>query len=304
MGRPTTLAAVVVTYNRSAKLARVLDALAAQSRRPDAIYVIDNASTDDTAQVLEARDDAGLQHIRLSENIGGAGGFHEGIKLAYKEGHDFLWVSDDDAYPEPDAIERLLSRLAEFESRTEWRPPFACSMVKWIDGDLCEMNIPQPVWDWPRFYAAETPYMLVGSCSFVSVLLPRWAIERHGLPIKDYFIWHDDVEYTMRLARSYPGLYVPESVVIHDTPENKGVNYGLVTEANLWKFKYGARNETSRRWRDQGAYGVAAFAYGVRGQLRAAAVPIGLRREIYKAMWRGLRFQPATEGPLGDGQDL
>ena len=30
------------------------------------------------------------------------------------------------------------------------RLPFACSVVRWTDGDLCEMNNPEPTWDWSR----------------------------------------------------------------------------------------------------------------------------------------------------------
>jgi GT2 family glycosyltransferase len=292
-----SVAVVIVTFNRSAKLSKVIDAVCAQTVKPDAIYIIDNASTDDTPKVIAKKPDTTIHHIRLPENIGGAGGFHEGIKLAYAEGHDYLWISDDDAYPEPDAVEKLLFQIQDFEERTAWKPGFACSMVKWTDGSLCEMNVPKPIWDWPRFYSAETPCLLVESCSFVSVLVPRWAIEKHGLPIKEYFIWHDDTEYTQRLSQSYPGLFCPDSVVVHDTPENQGVHFGLVNTSNLWKFKYGARNESSKRHRTQGLYGVLAFVHNVRGQMAAGKVPRGLRRQIYAAIWRGLFFRPIVQKP-------
>ena len=56
--RPTeTVAVVVVTFNRADLLARLLDGLAAQTHRPDAVIVVDNASSDHTRQVLEARPD-------------------------------------------------------------------------------------------------------------------------------------------------------------------------------------------------------------------------------------------------------
>ncbi len=285
-------AAVIVTYNRSVKLKKVVEALLAQTVRPDVIYVIDNASTDDTAAVVEAMTDPSVRHVRLPENIGGAGGFHEGMRIAYEQGAQYLWISDDDAYPEPDALQKLIDGIGGFEENFEWRPSFACSNVKWVDGSLCEMNTPATMWDWPRFYSASTPWLLVRSCSFVSVLIPRWAIAEHGLPIKDYFIWYDDAEYTQRIAKSYPGIFVPDSLVVHDTPENKGVNYGFVTEQNIWKFRYGARNETSFRYRELGMSGVAAFAWQAHTQMTKGGVPFKLRLEIYCSILKGLKFRP------------
>lgn len=290
----TRTAAVIVTFNRSAKLMQVLDALERQTLKPDEIFVVDNASTDDTGALVAGRAKGlpSIRYIRLPENVGGAGGFHAGMKAAYASGANYLWISDDDAYPEPDALERLLEAITSFEIENGWRPGFACSRVNWTDGSVCEMNIPHPVWDWSRFVTPGTAWALVDSCSFVSVLIPRWAVREHGLPIADYFIWFDDAEYTRRLSKSYPGIYVPESIAIHDTPDNKGVNYGLVTAKSLWKFAYGARNETSFHMRERGLPGMAAFAYRVRSQMREGQVPWSIRRRIYAAILRGYRFRP------------
>lgn len=291
----TILAAVIVTYNRKDKLEKVIRSLELQTRRPDRIYVVDNASTDGTRELLEGMAHADLIHMRLAENIGGAGGFNVGMKAAYADGFDLVWISDDDAYPQEDAIEKLVEGLARYEEISGHRPTYACSAVRCPDGSWCEMNTPETVWDWPRYYSAETPFMMVQCCSFVSVLVPRWAIEYHGFPIKDYFIWFDDSEYTRRLAKSYPGVFVPDSMVIHDIGVNQGVNYGLITDKSIWKYKYGARNETSFRRREQGFPGVLAFAYQVHRQMKGGRLPRHFRRDIYKAIWQGMWFSPVIE---------
>lgn len=297
MGALNRTVAVIVTFNRSAKLMKVLDALERQTLRPDVVLVVDNASTDDTPALVEARaarDDT-IRHLRLPKNVGGAGGFHAGMKAAFQMGAQYFWVSDDDAYPRPDALERLHDALDRFQEQNDFRPSFACSRVEWIDGTLCEMNCPRPVWDWARFLHPEAPWVLVDSCSFVSALIPRWAVSDHGLPIADYFIWFDDAEYTRRIARSYPGLFVPESVVVHDTPDNRGVNFGMIDDKSLWKFRYGARNETSWRRREAGLISVLAYAYGVRRQMRQGGVPRAARRQIYASIFKGLSFQPKID---------
>lgn len=295
----STLAAVIVTYNRLDKLKLVVEALKKQSVLPERIFVIDNASTDETGDFLAdlQTQDPRFQHVRLPENVGGAGGFHEGARIAYEDGFDYIWFSDDDAYPEPQAIELLLTGIIDFEDKFTWRPSFACSSVKWTNSDLCEMNIPNTVWDWPRFYSPDTPYFLVGSCSFVSVLVPRWAFAEHGFPIKDYFIWYDDAEFTQRIAKSYPGIYCPNSIVFHDVPENKGVNFSLVSQKNIWKFRYGARNETSFWRRERGWMGVFSYARRVWGQMRQGKVEARLRREVLLAIWKGCFFTPEIVRP-------
>ena len=46
--------------------------------------------------------------IRMNKNIGGSGGFHEGIKKAYEKGYDWIWIMDDDAEPEKTALEEMM----------------------------------------------------------------------------------------------------------------------------------------------------------------------------------------------------
>ncbi len=296
-----SLAAVVVTHNRLAKLKTVLTALQNQTRAPDRVYVVDNASCDGTDAFLTkfCADTPRFTHLRLPGNIGGAGGFHAGTRRAYDDGHDLIWLSDDDAYPAPNAIEILETALHDFEAKNQFRPAFACSMVKWTDGSICEMNVPTPVWDWPRFFTPETAQFLIASCSFVSVLIPRSSFDSFGFPIKDYFIWYDDVEFTQLIAQGAPGIFCPESIAVHDIPENKGVNFTRVNSENIWKFRYGARNEASARWRNHGWASVAIYLRGAFHQMRAGRVPWRLRLQVFTAIGRGLFFKPEIDHPNG-----
>lgn len=291
----TRLVAVLVTRNRAGSLLQVLDALDSQTRRPDLIVVVDNASTDDTAACLAARaaSDQRLRPVRLDRNLGGAGGFAEGIRAAYALGADELWLSDDDAIPQRDTISTLINTLERFEKAHARRPPFACSRVVWTDGSHCEMNTPRPVWDWPRFLTETGGVALVDSCSFVSVLIPRWAVERHGLPLAEYFIWFDDAEYTRRLSADHPGLYVPSSVIRHDIALNRGVNFGRVTPEDLWKFRHGARNQASFHLHREGWVSYILFIDHVLRQLRAGKVPFRLRWPIWRSLAAALTFNPA-----------
>ena len=105
-----TVAIVVVTYNRADLLERMLAGLAALERLPEAVIVVDNASTDRTPEVLAAATNPGLQVLRAEENLGGAGGFHRGVGAAYEQGFDRIWLMDDDVIPAPDCLTVLLAQ--------------------------------------------------------------------------------------------------------------------------------------------------------------------------------------------------
>lgn len=217
-----TVAAVVVTYNRKKLLDECLQALLRQTRSLDRIIVIDNASTDGTPEFLAQKgyfSNPIIDYVRLPENTGGAGGFHEGIKHGYKGGFSFLWLMDDDTIAQEKALAELITTYERFDP--DHRPLLLASKVTWNDGCIHPMNIPGiKVEDVERLFLAVSHSTLsLRSSSFVSVLLHRSLIEKFGLPLAKYFIWNDDVEYTARILRHEFGVLVPTSVVVHKTRE-------------------------------------------------------------------------------------
>lgn len=107
--------AIVVTYNRKELLRECLAALAAQTRPPDRVLVVDNASSDGTQAMVEAEYEE-VELLALPTNQGGAGGFHEGMKRAHVDGAEWLWLMDDDTIPRPDALAELLAAPARLGS--------------------------------------------------------------------------------------------------------------------------------------------------------------------------------------------
>jgi len=293
------VAAVVVTYNRLDKLKKGIASIRASSVRPRTIVLVDNASTDGTGDYLRSiAGDEDVHVLSLPENVGGAGGFAAGLRRAYDLGADFFWIMDDDCYPEPDALERLLDEHRAVEEHVKDRVPFACSVVKFVDGQLCEMNEAVTTWDWPRYLVQGLNSVKVRECTFVSVLLPRWTVEEHGLPLAEYFIWYDDKEYTKRLSgRTRPGIQVLDSYVVHDMGDNKGVNYGQITAQNVWKFKYGARNQSSYRWHYEGKLSWITYAKNVVGKMRQGGVSRSLQVQMVRQLLAGIRFNPQPRFP-------
>ena len=231
-GDSTSVCAVVVTHNRRELLATCLDRLDAQTRPPDAILVVDNASSDGTAELLAGRD--GIEIERLDENGGGAGGFARGLELAHRAGHEWIWLLDDDTFAEPDCLAALLNG-----ARRAPRPPSVVSSVaRWRDGRLHPMNGP-----WLRnargefARAARERLAAMRAATFVSTMIRRDAVDRHGLPPAHYFIWLDDIEYTARILRCEAGYVVPDSTALHWTPRP----YNSVTDTRE-RFYFKVRN--------------------------------------------------------------
>ena len=208
--------AVVVTYNRRELLLESLAAVHAQSRPPDAVIVVDNASTDETPAAVRSRYPAAAL-AELARNTGGAGGFACGMALALADGADLVWLMDDDTVPEPHALRALL----EARGRHPGRPPaLVASRVIWTDGRPHPMNTPRAkpfASKAERAAAAATGCVPIRSASFVSVLVDASVSRERGLPQADYFLWNDDFEYTTRLLRGQAGLLCPASVVVHKT---------------------------------------------------------------------------------------
>jgi GT2 family glycosyltransferase len=298
VGLVTNVATVIVTYNRADKLGRVIENVLAQDRPADQVIVVDNASTDSTAEVLAAYEGRPTVSIeRLTENTGGAGGFAHGMALAYERGADYVWIMDDDCYADPDALRTLVDGHVRAEESMGMRLPFACSVVRWSDGEICEMNNPEPTWDWGKLLVRGEQTVLVNSCSFVSVMFPRWAITQFGLPLAEYFIWFDDQEYTRRITKAGPGVQILGSTVTHDLGVNRGVNFGDVNAGNMWKFEYGVRNEASYRWHHEDPFAAFRFAQRLFSGLRGGGVPWALRRRLARKWIEGIRFDPKPRFP-------
>ena len=236
------VAAVVVTYNRLAMLQTCVEHLCAQTAACD-ILVVDNASSDGTAQWLDAQQKAGrLQARGTGANLGGAGGFNYGMRWAAEAGYQYLWLMDDDCLPEPDALEKLLEADSLLNGKYGW----LSSIALWTDGTECKMNrqkLKKSFYD----YSPLMKYGLVQAeqATFVSLFLRTETVREFGLPIKEFFIWGDDIEYTRRIAvrGKRPSFAAGQSQVIHAMKDNNGSSIALEDKGRIDRYRYAYRNE-------------------------------------------------------------
>lgn len=291
-----SVAAVVVTYNRLELLKEGIAALQKQTYAHLQIIVVNNGSTDGTADWLAAQPDV----LTLSQaNVGGAGGFFTGMKYAAEHDFDLVWIMDDDVIPRPDALEELI--------RAYFAKPdigFVCSQVIGLDDK--PMNIPEVD---PRvthegssaFYDLASRGMVkVSKATFVSLLICGATLRKYGLPIKEYFIWGDDTEFTLRISSRLDSYLVTSSVVLHKRSLQTAVTF--LTETNptrLGFYFYMYRNSDHTNWPAMTWKHKTAWAFNRTFNLLSLLLKGDFRRcrILLRATLALARFKPEIEFP-------
>ncbi|RAP45110.1 MAG: hypothetical protein BZ135_06500 [Methanosphaera sp. rholeuAM6] len=238
-----TVCAVVVTFNRKELLIKCLNSLINQSLQPEAIYIVDNNSTDKTEELLlekqyipelpesydkktvmqTTKNNVKIKYIRLSKNVGGAGGFYEGVKSAYEDNYDWVWIMDDDAFPTKTCLECLKPYY-----NLEDTVALASLKVDMDDNILYHhrgyFNFSHglPIQEHITEEDTLTELTDIDMASFVGLLIKKEAIKQVGYPKKEFFIHADDLEYCIRLRTVGKIKLVNRSIIKHAEGSVKG----------------------------------------------------------------------------------
>uniref|UniRef100_UPI0040573F68 glycosyltransferase family 2 protein n=1 Tax=Agathobacter sp. TaxID=2021311 RepID=UPI0040573F68 len=298
------IAAVVVTYNRKVLLKKCIQHILNQTAQGVDIIVIDNASTDGTGHMIQNEFSGCKQVIyqNTGSNLGGAGGFSFGIRWAVEHAYEYLWIMDDDTIPE----ERALEELLKADEILDGKYGFLSSYAKWVDGSPCEMNVPRLDLGWRQDIAGQFDNQMIRleAASFVSLFMKAEAVKKVGLPIKEFFIWADDVEYTKRISKRYPCFFVYKSQVTHEMGSNKATTIIDTDEERLGRFdllyrnryyiaKHGAKRDVILYWLE--------IKNTIRDIKNSNCKNKGKRiRIVLRSVWKGLRFKPQIEYVDGD----
>lgn len=200
--------AAIVTHNRRRLLERCIDHVLAQIRPPDGLLVINNGSTDRTAEMLERKQ---VDFI-TQPNVGGAGGWKRAVQAALDGQWDAVWLMDDDGYPAPDALQKLESSLT---------PEIACiSSVVLSEDDPGLFVFPFPVLETnglPVLVARSRKFRRLDELQrvtseevypfahlFNGALIPTEIIRQIGNVNSGFFLMGDEVDYFMRMREIGP----------------------------------------------------------------------------------------------------
>ncbi|MCR4320624.1 MAG: glycosyltransferase [Candidatus Brocadiaceae bacterium] len=263
---------MIVTFNNAEMLRSVIGAVVSQTRMPDEIVVIDNASPDNTREVVKEFQD--VRYIRLAENTGSAGGFYEGLRIA-SENNDFVLTLDDDCDFKPDTLQNLFNGFMEVELLGK------VGAVRGAGKD----------------YLASFPTKM-SLFSWRGTLISVKAIKAVGLPIKEYFLYGDDGEYSLRMSkRGYIFFWIPGCIFFNKRDNKIRSDFGG-RKAEFYKdpfrLYYGFRNEINMYWKYKEWFDLLkTMSYGIKVILLSVIIlktkSLAHIKAVIDGVWDGVR---------------
>lgn len=281
------VAAVFATMNRSAVAEECVQRLLGQSRPVDMIVVADNASSDDTATRIEGLGGS-IELLRLSQNLGNAGGVREAMEYAFASGMDHVWILDDDSLPRLDCLALMLEGARSDQ----------VSHPVQIDPETGDLAWPIQVWQRGEWELVESLRALpegrfLSRASWTGALVSREIYDRVGPVRGELFIRGEDEEYPWRIASHGFGFScVRNAILDHPGPVGmemwKFFGHRLFIEKGLrgWKLYYKVRNMVWLKTQQSGLIGGwgMAVAYGT-----ALLAKEGAAKEVIGTWWRAVR---------------
>jgi rhamnopyranosyl-N-acetylglucosaminyl-diphospho-decaprenol beta-1,3/1,4-galactofuranosyltransferase len=266
------VAAVFATMNRCDIAEVCIKRLGVQSQRPEKVFVVDNASSDQTQAMLhKASADSGgwLEVITLEENLGNAGGMQIAMEAAFSGGYQSVWILDDDSWPEPEALASLVSAdLPETAVRS-------CKVVDLATGALSwPLQIPDR--DGWRLVEGHDPLpqgeVIRIRRSWLGALIPRAVFLAVGPVEGRLFLRGEDEDYPRRIEQFGFPVFMISSSILHHPPSGRmnhweiaGRSIALESGLSGDKLYYRLRNAWWMLRRDKGTLeaGLVAIFHGL-----------------------------------------
>jgi GT2 family glycosyltransferase len=233
-GGATRVSVVVVTYNSSAAVAAALPSLVAQLDPADELVVVDNDSADDTLAVVRELA-PGATVVQTGRNAGFAAGANAGAAAARG---DLLVFLNPDATPAPGFADAIRAPLRDDRGWSAWMGLVTAESGRVVNTNGGVVHFTGIAWAGEAGAAApgtltgprETAF-LSGAC----LAVPRAEWDRVGGFAEAFFMYHEDVDLSLRLRLAGGRLGVePSAVVDHDYEFAKGPEKWRALERNRW----------------------------------------------------------------------
>lgn len=221
------VAVIVLNWNGTDDTVECLESLRRLDYPNAEIVLVDNGSRPPAAEELGRRF-PDVTCLQLPENLGYSGGNNAGIRYALEEGHDYLWILNNDTVVRPESL-RAAVEMAESDPR-----------IGVVGVKILAMEDPQRVWvAYGQVTYRQSLVRLIGyfwlddgrfdePCDVewvpgTAMLLSRRAVETLGGFDDDFFAYHEDVDWcTMAREKGFRIVFAPGAVIYHKGHSSSG----------------------------------------------------------------------------------
>ena len=205
---PVKVGIVTVTYNSISVINDFIQSLLAQNFKNWVLYVVDNASKDETLNHIEREKyrftlPSSLQIIANTDNRGVAGGNNQGIHEALAGGCTHVLLLNNDTVFEPQLIENLLRGLGMYQ----------CAMIV---PKMLYFDPPDKIWCAGGFFDTHAAYVgrhigngerdqgqydqarAIEYAPTCCTLIEAGVFQSIGYMDEKYFVYYDDTDFCFR----------------------------------------------------------------------------------------------------------
>jgi rhamnopyranosyl-N-acetylglucosaminyl-diphospho-decaprenol beta-1,3/1,4-galactofuranosyltransferase len=210
------------TFNDADVIEQALEGLQRQTRQPDAIVIVDNASTDAT---LDRTFPEQVAIVRNPMNLGTSGAIRAGFAHGLEHGFDWVWIFDADSVAEPDALENLLAFFARLPPSAQEQVCFlGCQATASGGEDKDQQMIFEGSGGKPVLPEVDAGYSRCDCAIWSGSLYRMSAVEKIGLPSADYVLDWAELEYGYRARQlGFTSYTVHGGVLHHDVGRRPGM---------------------------------------------------------------------------------
>lgn len=263
------IACVIVAYNNANNIGKLLEALFNQSKPIAEIILVDNASSDDTTQIVEQMFPQ-VTLFKNSSNTGVGGGYAQGMEYAHKKGYNWIWIFDGDSLPQVSALEELMMSLDNLMPAHSRIGILASTSINPSTGQIYGGFVRNGIFHKiPEEITLFKKPVLVDTVISSGCLINDRVIEDVGMPRTDFFMDFVDGEFNLRvLKKKYEIISVPTSIIYHHIGEPRIIKSRIIRFAFRfflgkesyssthppWRNYYAFRNEIYTFWHEFRSY--------------------------------------------------
>jgi GT2 family glycosyltransferase len=174
-----------------------IDSLEFASRFHAHILLVNNGSSDDLQSAVPYS--SHIHILNLKRNMGFTGGINAGIREAYKEGADYLWLLNNDTVCAPGTLDKLIRAVKNYPFYDILTPLILHNEGKtpWFAGSFLDCNTLAATHEWRLWPIAEqiTELPWITGCA---PFLHRSALERIGFFDERFYLKWEDVDFSIR----------------------------------------------------------------------------------------------------------